>query len=170
MSHAQVLPDAVWSKKAVLVVGWPVVGRDGYRANSRCSAYFTSLQAEDLSGETSKSRQKGDDFSNEPCWDSVKFFRFPVSAAPFKTLQFVHFCGSWELVKDQLRLLSLDSLPSPIIFFKRDCYPRLQPHDRLNFQFWGDIDNFPKLLWQSVILPESTWKKTDTGQRYCLAD
>ena len=54
MSHAQVLPDAVWSKKAVLVVGWPVVGRDGYRANSRCSAYFTSLQAEDLSGETSK--------------------------------------------------------------------------------------------------------------------
>ena len=42
-------------------------------------------------GKLQKSRQKGDDFSNEPCWDSVKFFRFPVSAAPFKTLQFVHF-------------------------------------------------------------------------------
>ena len=32
MSHALVLPDAVWSKKAVLVVGWPVVGRDGYKS------------------------------------------------------------------------------------------------------------------------------------------
>ena len=32
MSHAQVLPDAEWSEKTVLVVGWPVVGRDGYKS------------------------------------------------------------------------------------------------------------------------------------------